>query len=326
VKHENPFSIYDPHKSGGPLSAPVIEIRNLTKVYRRGLRRTGLHAVQDLSITVKPATAVAFVGPNGAGKTTTILALLGLLKPTAGTIQVFGTPLDTAVLRRIGYQPEIFHTYPFYTAQEALQYYGRLTGLTAVSLGQLIPSLLDRVGLADAADRKTATFSKGMTQRLGLAQALLHDPELLILDEPTSGLDPEGRRLVLEIIRSEKARGRTVFLSSHILSDIERTCDEVLMIRQGQIVFAESLSVFSEMSAEWEIEVLGWTTSVKENLGSLNFRLLQEAQDRAVLVCPVESKRELLRRLTDLPVEIGTVQPHRGSSLEDVYMKHVGRA
>ena len=116
------------------MSAPVIEIRNLTKVYRRGLRRAALHAVRDLNITVQPATAVAFVGPNGAGKTTTILSLLGLLKPNNGTIEVFGTPLDTPSLRRIGYQPEIFHTYPFYTATQALHYYGRLSGLTTASL------------------------------------------------------------------------------------------------------------------------------------------------------------------------------------------------
>jgi ABC-2 type transport system ATP-binding protein len=186
--------------------------------------------------------------------------------------------------------------------------------------------LLDRVGLADAADRKTATFSKGMTQRLGLAQALLHDPELLILDEPTSGLDPEGRRLVLEIIRSEKERGRTVFLSSHILSDVERTCDEVIMIRQGQVVYAESLSVFAAASTEWEVEVLGWTSNMKESLSPFNLRFLHETQDRAVLICASETKRDLLRKLTDLPVEIGTIQRHRGSSLEDVYMKFVGRA
>lgn len=308
------------------MSAPVIEISNLTKTYRRGLRRAAVHAVRDLSITVQAATVVAFVGPNGAGKTTTILSLLGLLKPNTGTIQLFGTPLDTPVLRRIGYQPEIFHTYPFYTAEEALHYYGRLTGLSATSLSQVIPPLLDRVGLADAADRKTATFSKGMTQRLGLAQALMHDPDVLILDEPTSGLDPEGRRLVLEIIRSEKEQGRTVFLSSHILSDVERTCDEVIMIRHGQIVYRESLSALSENITEWEIEVLGWTGKVKEDLSPINLKFLSETQDRAVLICPAELKRGLLRKLTELPVEIGTVQRHRGSSLEDVYMKYVGRA
>src|SRR5262249_50348023 len=160
---------------------------------------------------------------------------------------------------------------PFYKANEALHYYGRLSGVAPGDLQRAIPPLLDRMGLADAANRKVVTFSKGMTQRLGLAQALVHDPELLILDEPTSGLDPEGRRLVLDIIREEKARGRTIFLSSHILSDVERTCDEVLMIRQGEIVFAEHLSAFAGQSQQWEIEVLSWDAAVKDQLMGLNF-------------------------------------------------------
>jgi ABC-2 type transport system ATP-binding protein len=164
-----------------------------------------------------------------------------------------------------------------------------------------------------------------MTQRLGLAQALLHDPELLILDEPTSGLDPEGRRLVLEIIREEKERGRTVFLSSHILSDVERTCDEVFMIRQGEIVFAEKLSAFSGQTQQWEIEVLSWNASVKEQLQGLTFSFLSETEDRAVLLCDTEAKRSLLHKLTELPVEVETIQRHRGATLEDTYMKYVGR-
>jgi len=179
------------------LAEAVIEVSNLSKTYRRGFRRRRVYAVKNLSVTVKAASVVAFVGPNGAGKTTTILTLLGLLKPDAGSIRLFGSPVQTSLLGRIGYQPEIFHTYAFYTAQQALYYYGRLTGLSGNALDEAIPSLLDQVGLVDAADRRTGSFSKGMTQRLGLAQALLHEPELLILDEPTSGLDPEGRRLVL---------------------------------------------------------------------------------------------------------------------------------
>jgi ABC-2 type transport system ATP-binding protein len=181
------------------------------------------------------------------------------------------------------------------------------------------------MGLADAANRKVVTFSKGMNQRLGLAQALLHDPELLILDEPTSGLDPEGRRLVLDIIRDEKAKGRTIFLSSHILSDVERTCDEVFMIRQGEIVFAEHLSAFAGQSQQWEIEVSAWDAAVKDQLTGLNFTFLSEAGDKAVLLCSVESKRDLLHRLTELPVDVGTVQRHRGATLEDTYMKFVGK-
>jgi ABC-2 type transport system ATP-binding protein len=274
---------------------------------------------------VNSGSIVAFVGPNGAGKTTTIQTLLGFLQPDAGIVRLFGQPVNTALLRRIGYQPEIFHTYPFYRAGEALRYYGRLTGMSNSDLDQAIPNLLGRMGLAEAANRKVVTFSKGMTQRLGLAQALLHDPELLILDEPASGLDPEGRRLVLEIIREEKARGRTIFLSSHILSDVERTCDEVFMIRQGEIVFSAHLSVFAGQTEHWEIEVLEWTPEARAELNGLNFTYQAETAGKAVLLCTSEAKRELLRKLTELPVDIGSVQRSRGATLEETYMKHVGR-
>jgi ABC-2 type transport system ATP-binding protein len=303
----------------------VIEIEGLTKTYRTGLRRKPVFAVKQLNLKVTAGSIVAFVGPNGAGKTTTISTLLGFLKPDAGKVRLFGKAADTSSLRRVGYQPEIFHTYPFYKANDALQYYGRLSGMASSDLQQAIPPVLDRMGLADAANRKVVTFSKGMNQRLGLAQALLHDPELLILDEPTSGLDPEGRRLVLDIIRDEKARGRTIFLSSHILSDVERTCDEVVMIRQGEVVFAEHLSAFAGQSQQWEIEVLAWDASVKDQLAGLNFTFLSELGDKATLLCPGEAKRDLLHKLTELPVEVGTVQRHRGATLEDTYMKFVGR-
>ena len=307
------------------MAEAVIEIDGLTKSYRTGLRRRPVFAVKKLSLKVTAGSVVAFVGPNGAGKTTTINTLLGFLKPDAGSVRLFGKANDRALLSRIGYQPEIFHTYPFYTADEVLKYYGRLSGMAPSDLHQAIPPLLDRMGLADAVNRKAVTFSKGMNQRLGLAQALLHDPELLILDEPTSGLDPEGRRLILDIIREEKAKGRTIFLSSHILSDVERTCDEVFMVRQGEIVFAEHLSAFAGQTEQWEIEVLSWDAAVKDRLAGQNFTFLLEAGDKAVLLCSGEAKRDLLHKLTELPVDVGTVQRHRGASLEDTYMKFVGR-
>lgn len=305
------------------MSEAVIEIQDLTKSYRRGLRRKAVFAVRNLSMRVSPARIVAFVGPNGAGKTTTIQTLLGLLKPDSGAVRLFGQQPHTSLLKKVGYQPEIFHTYPFYKAQEVLRYYGRLSGISRGELEQKVPQLLDRLGLSDAADRKAGTFSKGMNQRLGLAQALLHEPELLILDEPTSGLDPEGRRLVLDIIREEKAKGRTIFLSSHILSDVERTCDEVFMIRKGEVVYSEQLSAFVGKVQEWEIEILAWSRGLKDQLNGMNF--LSETEDRAVILCPADSKRDVLRRLTELPVEVGTVLRHRGATLEDVYMKFVGR-
>jgi ABC-2 type transport system ATP-binding protein len=308
------------------VSEAVLQIDGLVKNYRSGFARRAFTAVRALSLEVQAGSVVAFVGPNGAGKTTTIHTVLGFLKPDAGSVRVFGEPASPSLLGRVGYQPEIFHPYPFYRAGELLRYFGRLSGMTNEVLDRAIPAVLDRVGLADAGERRAATFSKGMTQRLGLAQALLHDPELLILDEPASGLDPEGRRLVLEILREEKERGRTVFLSSHILSDVERTCDEVIMIRHGEKVFSENLSAFAGKSPQWEIEALGWDAAMKDHLGDLEFTFLAASADRAVLCCNTETKRALLGRLLELPVDIGSVQPRRGATLEDTYMKYVGRA
>jgi len=304
----------------------VIDIEGLTKVYRSGVRRTPVHAVKNLALKVPRGAVVAFVGPNGAGKTTTIHSLLGFLTPDAGTVRLFGLPPGPAAMKRIGYQPEIFHTYPYYNPREALRYYGRLSGMSRQAIDAAVPPLLARIGLEGAAHRTVATFSKGMNQRLGLAQALLHGPELLILDEPTSGLDPEGRRLVLDIIGEEKVRGRTVFLSSHILSDVERTCDEVVMVHQGQVAFAHEIGAFGSRSEDWEIEVLGWNAVHRDLLGDMAFSVAAEADGAAVLVCGTEHKKALLHKLTSLPMDVGTVQRRRSASLEETYLKHVGKA
>jgi ABC-2 type transport system ATP-binding protein len=308
------------------LSEAVIDIQGLTKVYRSGLRRTPVHAVKNIGLTVPRGAIVAFVGQNGAGKTTTIHTLLGFLTPDSGRVRLFGLPPGPAALRRIGYQSEIFHTYPFYKAHEALRYYGRLSGMSRPAIDAAVPPLLARMGLDGAANRAVVTFSKGMTQRLGLAQAMLHDPELLILDEPTSGLDPEGRRLVLDIIEEEKAKGRTVFLSSHILSDVERTCDEVVMVNQGEVAFAHQMAAFGSGSQDWEIEVLGWSAVHRDLLSDLAFSVAAGADGSAVLVCGGDQKKALLHKLTSLPLDVGTVQRRRTASLEDTYLKHVGKA
>jgi ABC-2 type transport system ATP-binding protein len=312
--------------AGGVVPEPVIEVRGLTKVYRSGIRRAPVHAVKNLALTVPRGAIVAFVGPNGAGKTTTIHTLLGFLKPNEGSVRIFGMSPAPVLLRRIGYQSEIFHPYPFYKAREALRFYGRLSGMTRQGVETAVPALLERVGLREAANRTVGGFSKGMTQRLGLAQALLHDPELLILDEPTSGLDPEGRRLVLDIIREEKARGRTVFLSSHILSDVERTCDEVIMIRRGEVAFSNQIADFGSAGEEWEIEVLGWTDSIRVLLGDVEFDIVSADAGAAVLVCGAAAKKALLHKLTSLPVDISSVQRRRSASLEETYLKHLERA
>ena len=306
------------------MTEPVIVVDSLVKNYRAGVRRNLVHAVRGLSLTVPRGSIVAFVGPNGAGKTTTIHTLLGFLKPTSGTVRVFGATPGPAVARRIGYQPEIFYTYPFYSAREALRYYGQLSGLSSSELHQRIPGLIERMALTDAGKRPISSYSKGMTQRLGLAQALVHDPELLILDEPTSGLDPEGRRLVLDIIVEEKARGRTVFLSSHILSDVEKTCDEVVMVRQGQVVMADRIASFGATGQHWDIEVLGWTPAHAGLLRDGAVTIMQQTDGAAILRCEASDKQALLKAIIGANLDIGTVQPMRAATLEETYLKHAG--
>jgi len=298
----------------------VIEIDGLSKRFRSPLRRREVQAVRDVSLRVDRGRVVAFVGPNGAGKTTTIYALLGLLRPDVGSVRLFGLPAGTlAARRRIGFQSEIFYTYGFKTANAALRFYGRLAEMPDRALEAAVPRQLERLGLAAAGDRKVGGFSKGMVQRLGIAQALLHEPELLILDEPTTGLDPEGRRLVADIILEEKARGTTVFLSSHILSDVERTCDHVIILNKGSVAFADSMDNLRRGADEWEIEVLAWTTEARAAAAGLDVR---DAKPGSVVRCRTADKTAALRLLVNADASIGAVRSV--SSLEDLYMRYAG--
>ena len=305
----------------GDGDAPVIETDGLTKLFRSRLRRRSVCAVRNVTVRVPRGSVVAFVGPNGAGKTTTIFMLLGLLRPNEGTVRLFGRRAgDLKVRRRIGFQSEIFYTYGFKTAETALRFYGRLAEMSHKQIDLEMPRQLERLGLGGAHTRKVRGFSKGMIQRLGIAQALLHRPELLVLDEPTTGLDPEGRKLVADIILEEKARGTTVFLSSHILSDVERTCDHIIILREGGIVLSESMETLRRGSDEWEIEVLAWTPAALEAVARAEIR---DQKNGTVLIrCSGAEKNDLLRRLLDANVDVGAVR--RAGSLEDLYMRYAG--
>jgi len=302
-------------------SEAVIEVEGLTKIFRSRFRRRSVCAVRNVSFRVMRGSVVAFVGPNGAGKTTTIFMLLGLLHPTRGTVRLFGRPAgDLEVRRRMGFQSEIFYTYGFKAAENVLRFYGVLSEMPDDKIDMEMPRRLERLGLAAARTRKVRGFSKGMIQRLGIAQALLHQPELLILDEPTTGLDPEGRKLVADLILEEKARGTTVFLSSHILSDVERTCDYVIILRQGSVAFSESMDTLRRGSDEWEIEVLTWTPVAMEAVGRAE---ICDQKNGTVLVrCSGVEKNDLLRRLLAADVNLGAVR--RAASLEDLYMRYAG--
>jgi ABC-2 type transport system ATP-binding protein len=302
------------------MSTSAISITNLTKAYRKGFRRQPVKAVDSLSLTIEKGSVMGLIGPNGAGKTTTIYCLLGLLIPDSGSISIFGhDPKSVAARECMGFQSEIFHTYDFLRPKKALQFYGRLSGMDSANLDQKIDAQLEKLGLGQALNQKVGSFSKGMKQRLGVAQALLHDPELLILDEPFTGLDPEGRKLISDIVLSEKGRGKTIFFSSHILSDIERLCDQVTMIREGGVVMSGEMSDITATSDLWQITVSGWQEQLISQIEQY-IRDISLTNDTAEVVCYTENKKQLLKTLLDLPVEI-TGMRTKSQSLEDLYMK-----
>jgi ABC-2 type transport system ATP-binding protein len=210
---------------------PAIATSGLHKAYGS---RVALH---DLTLTVPPGEVFGFLGPNGAGKTTAMKILLGLVRPTGGEALVFGRrPAEPAARRRIGYLPEHFRFQEWATGTELLDFHGRLAGLGTRERSERIPELLERVGLAGRGGERVRRYSKGMTQRLGLALALLHRPDLVLLDEPTSALDPVGRREVRELVRELAAGGVTVFLNSHLLTEVEAVCHRVAIVSQGRVV------------------------------------------------------------------------------------------
>lgn len=224
------------------MSELVLEARGLRKRFGETL------AVADLTLQVAAGEVFGFLGPNGAGKTTSVKMLLGLTRPTAGAATVLARPLgDTQARTKVGFLPEHFRFHEWLRAAEFLDLHGRLYGMPASHRAAAIPDLLELVGLAEQAETRLGAFSKGMLQRIGLAQALLNDPLLVFLDEPTSGLDPMGRRLVRQIIDGLRAEGTAVFLNSHLLSEVEQTCDRVAFIRDGYILQTMALD---EMMAQ----------------------------------------------------------------------------
>src|SRR5919204_617714 len=235
------------------MSDLAIETRGLRKEFSRKV------AVNDLTLTVRQGQVFGFLGPNGAGKTTSIKMLLALVEPTSGTGRVLGAPLgDRASRARIGFLPEHFRFHETLTATELLRFHGRLYGLRGASLNARVDRLLTRVDLVDAADRPVRGYSEGMLQRVGLAQALLNDPQLVFLDEPTSGLDPLGRLLVRSIIDELRTDGVSVFLNSHLLGEVEATCDRVVFVKRGRVVEERRLSAPTEV-VELELRVASVT-------------------------------------------------------------------
>ncbi len=215
---------------------PVVQAVGLTKMFRDFWHRPKARAVNGIDFEIKPGEVVGLLGPNGSGKSTTVKMLLGLLYPTGGKISVFGkSPRAVETKKEIGYLPEESYLYKFLTAEETLNFFGSLFNISAADRKRRIDQLLDMVGLAHARYRRVGEFSKGMARRIGLAQAMINDPAFLILDEPTSGLDPLGCREVKDLILALKKRGKTVLITSHLLSDVEDICDRVIILYGGQV-------------------------------------------------------------------------------------------
>jgi ABC-2 type transport system ATP-binding protein len=215
---------------------PYIQTFKVTKIFRDFWRREKVAAVRELDLEVHPNEVLGLLGPNGSGKSTTIKMVLGLLYPTRGFIRVFGKrPTDVSIKGRIGFLPEESYLYPFLNATETLDYYGRLFKQPRQERRRRVEMLLDMVGMTQMAYRRVGEYSKGMQRRIGLAQALINDPDLLILDEPTSGLDPLGTRQVKDLIQELGRRGKTIVLSSHLLSDVEDVCDRVAILYGGRL-------------------------------------------------------------------------------------------
>src|SRR5580704_8708240 len=249
----------------------VLQIEQLAKVFRKPFSGKRVVAVNQVDLTVHRGQIFGFLGPNGAGKTTTIKILTGLIFPTSGKATIFDRPIPSPdAMANVGFLPENPYVYPYLTPREFVSMCGRLSGVRGGRLAARVEGVIERVGMGYAIDRAVRTLSKGMLQRVGLAAALVHGPELLILDEPMSGLDPVGRKDVRDIIVEEKKKGRTVFFSTHILSDVETLCDHVCILRRGKVVVSGVLRDLLDAGARGsEITLSPASAEIREALTSM---------------------------------------------------------
>ena len=281
-------------------------------------------AVKALSLEVPRGEIFGFLGPNGAGKSTSIKMLLGLVHATSGTGTLLGAPIgDVETRRRIGFLPEDFKFYDWLTARELVALHGRLAGMPRRRIAPRTDDVLDLVGLAPHRDRRVRGFSKGMLQRLGLAQALVHEPDVVFLDEPTSGLDPIGRRLVRDILRAQRDRGTTVFLNSHLLGEIEITCDRVVFIKEGEVVATQRLGVAAPDAARVLIRADHVPTDSIAALSQWSASV-EPAPDGMVLMLPSrQALPDVVRHLVQGGADVFEVVPQR-EPLEELFVRIMG--
>jgi ABC-2 type transport system ATP-binding protein len=301
--------------------APVLQVQDLAKTFHIGFFRKRVEAVRGVSFDVRPGEIFGLLGPNGAGKTTTIKSVLRLIFPSRGSVRLFGEPVGQDGLRRLGYLPENPYVYQYLRPLEFLDLCGRLCGMDPPSRRRRAAELLERVGLDDATDRPIGKFSKGMMQRVGLAQALLHDPEVLVLDEPMSGLDPIGRRMVRDLLIEQRRRGKTLLFTSHILSDVEMLCDRVAIVHRGQVTDQGPLHELLRPEVrrvELELEAVGADLREALHRAATDVR---EMEGRTVAVVEGDTHiPDLLAEALRTGARIVAVTPQR-ETLEDLFVR-----
>lgn len=303
----------------------VIRIEGLTKTYRSSWPgKPALTVVRDLDLTVRAGEVFGFLGPNGSGKTTTIKMLLGLTKPTSGTVELVGKPAsDVKIHQKIGFLPEAPYFYTYLTAEELLRFYGRLAGLSGANLDHRVGDLVEMVGLKEARHRQLGKFSKGMLQRVGLAQALVHDPSLIILDEPMSGLDPIGRKEVRDLILQLREQGKTVFFSTHIIPDVEMLCDRIGIIAGGRLLASGRVDELVERQTK-TVEVV--CESLPENpppsFNGLVSSMVRQSGQHLMTLSEPERLEDLLAVIKRSGGKLISVTPHRGS-LEELFLNSI---
>ena len=305
------------------MTAAAIDFRQVSKTYKKMLGGMKVPALTDVSFAVAPGEVCAFLGPNGAGKTTSISILMGFLYADWGRIRVLGHgPGDIRAKAKIGFVPENFAFYKHLNAEKLLRFHGKLSGLAEEGTSRLIGELIGKVRLDGYERLKIGRYSRGMVQRLGIAQALLASPELLVMDEPTSGLDPSGRKEVRDIILGLKAAGKTIFLSSHLLSEVEQICDQAVIVDRGRVVRAGAMKQLLATGDQVQIVASGVREEIVAQLKEWGATL--EALNAGVrIVVASDRKREVVEKLWAAGQDVISLHPVKGS-LEDLYMKLVG--
>jgi ABC-2 type transport system ATP-binding protein len=305
---------------------PAIRIEALTKDYAIGFwRRRPYRALDGLTLAIEPGEVFGFLGPNGAGKTTTLKLLMQLIFPTSGHAEILGRPVgDVAVRQRIGYLPENPYFYDYLTAEELLEYFARLFGYRGGERARRVASLLDRVGIGGERRLQLRKFSKGMIQRVGIAQAILNEPDVIFLDEPMSGLDPLGRKELRSLILELRDQGRTVFFSSHILADAETLCSRVAVLAGGRLAAAGRLTdILAFQVRGWELVVADLKADVLARPGLGVSRATEIAPGRFSLeLTPEQPPESTLTSLVAAGATVVSLNPIR-ETLEDFFVRHV---